>query len=225
MANEKITISSSKLIELKERIKAEMARRSYQYGSLFEFANTNYDFDKTPTVGADVGYDYGEKTINLALKINDIDGLANIDEPYDFMNADFINLISDKLDVWETEELEQATTGCRGQCTGLCAGSCGGNCSSCSNTCSGTCYSSCTGNCMTTCTGCDSGCYGGCKASCYDSCSSLCSSGCSEACAGECVGGCYGECSSWCTGSCSGTCGSGCSGGCNSCTGGCTNTC
>jgi hypothetical protein len=103
-----LTIDKDKLLELKRRIKAEMQRRSCTYGSLSEYAGTEYDFTNEPKSGDLVYADYGEKVINLALKINDIYideanniTFANISQTGDYCDIDFVDKIDSALTTWE----------------------------------------------------------------------------------------------------------------------------
>ncbi len=159
-----LTIDKDKLLELKEKIKAEMARRNCSYGSLSEYAGTDYDFTNEPELDELVYADFGSKTINLALKINDVYideekaiTFSNVNQTGDYCDVDFIEKIGEALSSWESEETTSATTSCRGQCTGLCAGSCFSTCvSGCTGTGSGksgnnNACGSCTGNCSYAC--------------------------------------------------------------------------
>ena len=57
----KVKISASEMNALKQRIKDEMSRRSYTYGSLSEFGGDDYDFNLNPSdrINRPVGYDFG----------------------------------------------------------------------------------------------------------------------------------------------------------------------
>ena len=116
-----LTIDKDKLLELKEKIKAEMARRSCSYGSLSEYAGTDYDFTNEPELDELVYADFGSKTINLALKINDIYideekaiTFSNVNQTGDYCDVDFIEKISNKIDQWSQENEDSSVTSCRG---------------------------------------------------------------------------------------------------------------
>ena len=51
-------LTANEIKELKTRIKSEMSRRSY-YGSLSEFAGSNYDFTIEPATGETILAEHG----------------------------------------------------------------------------------------------------------------------------------------------------------------------
>lgn len=182
------------LILLQQKVSAEMARRKYGNGPLTQYADNAITNPFTP--GSLVKADAGANTLDLLLKISDINGLGEeykskrgVKIPEQF-NDELIELVDDFA-----LEGQVGPSSCRANCTGLC-----------DSTCTGTCTSGCAGGC-TSCSGCTGGCSG---------CSGC--SGCGGRCSYSCSGGCDG-----CSGGCSG-CGGGCSFGCTGCGGGCSNT-
>ena len=212
-------ISRSELVTLKSKIKAEMLRRnglgsssklwtpSKAFGSLSSYGGSGYDFTHSPIKGGKIYKEYGEKTIDLLLKVKDYDGLTATKEGEAIttgFNSGLItkvnNLAKEKF-TGETAATVAArkaageksipsveTSSCKGACTGLCVGSCIGMCNGCYSTCTASCGSGCeSGSKVTTyapslCKACTSACTGGCQTSCGSGCTS-CGSGCT-ACTG-----------------------------------------
>lgn len=200
-------ILAEDFIILKERVKAEMLRRSKGKGKLI-----GYDTDYTimPSVDERVLSSHVNELIDPLNLINDTgyssiincNGLctgsctsscgncggsntSNVTENI-IMELDTLDA---KLTVWESIKKTSTDHGCNANCTGLC-----------STGCYGTASGSGSGG-----TGEDSGDDAG-----GDSCNGLCTGTCSGAC-GNCGG-----CGTTCSGSCSGT-----SGGCSTCDGTC----
>lgn len=239
-ANNKILAND--FIELKRRVKNEMARRKGQ-DSLTSYAGAAYDYTIVPAEGIVT------KTEHVNKIITPLNAIAptgeNLKTPGDIMKN--IKNLETKLDGHATmSEAQGAASDCNGGCNGLCfsgcfsgcSNTCTGGCSGCTGSCTGSC-SGCTGDCEGKCTGCGSGCAdecdgcdncSGCGSGCADECDGCdnctgCGSGCADTCEG-CVGGCWHDgCTSNCTaacrmdceGGCKGECGSGCAG---ECTGG-----
>ena len=165
-------LTAEQLIEIKQRVNKEMARRCH-YGSLTEF---NTQFETTPTSGKTILAEQGSKVIEGLLHIEDV-GDLNIDELKQDGNIpgsfDY-NTINTELDKLEQETVRGSKSSCRGACTGLCVGTCGGECSGCSNNCGGgcefTCQKTCGSSCGTCTTSCVSGCYTNCGGSCKTGC-------------------------------------------------------
>ena len=206
-----LTIDKEKLIELKNKIRSEMKRRSCAYGSLESYSTSEYDFEIDPITGEPVLHDFGEKVINLALKINDIYideekniTFANINQYGDYCDINFIEKIEKTLDTWEQETMKGNVSSCRGQCTGLCAGSCSSECGGCTGSCTG-----CSGTCTTTC---GKSCVGGCGTGCTSSCGTTCAGGCIASCKSGCSGECESSCARKCETSCTSTCINDCDG-------------
>lgn len=148
-------LKASELVELKNAIRSEMARRD-GYGSLKEYTGTNYEFSKNPAIGDKIKPEYGQKTIDLVLRICDYGDLKLVKEDDPIPNSfnrgliDFVNSLAGEQKTGDPNE----HSSCRSYCTGLCAGSCYGLCNGCTN---------CTASCGTGCeTGCNGGCTGGC---------------------------------------------------------------
>ena len=87
-----INFTASAAKELKARIDAEARRRKYA-GSL---VNKTTDFEVEPKGGEKILAEQGQKIVNLALEIGDIDGLALVHEGDLLPNLD---LVSEALDV------------------------------------------------------------------------------------------------------------------------------
>lgn len=174
-------MNTSELKELKAAIKAEMQRRN-GFGSLAEYGTSTYDFTVTPVKDGKIRPEYGQKTIDLMLKIKDYPGLKLVvaDDPIpDAFNAGLINEVKKLANEKKTGESaktvanlypsrEAETSSCRGACTGLCVGTCIGNCNGCTN---------CTASCGT-------GCASGCNSTCKSGCNTTCSAGCYTTCKG-----------------------------------------
>jgi hypothetical protein len=173
-------ISRSELSTLKTKLKAEMLRRnglgasdrlytpSAAFGSMAPYGGAAYDFVNTPTKDGKIHAEYGQKTVDLLLKIKQYDGLEPTAEgnpiPKGF-NSDLItivdNLAKEKFS-GETAAtiakrkaagenvlgLTPETSSCNGACSGLCVGSCIGQCNGCYNTCTATCGTGCNGGLM-----------------------------------------------------------------------------
>lgn len=141
-------ITPSETIELKRRIKAEMARRN-GYGSLAEFADASYDFNVQPAYGEKTLVEHGAKTIDLLLQICDHGDLALVKEnnpiptSFDSSLLDYVNLLAAEPRTGDPAE----HSSCRSHCSGLCAGSCVGQCNGCQG-CTASCGSGCAGSTM-----------------------------------------------------------------------------
>lgn len=200
-------ISRSDLVTLKSKIKSEMLRRngfgsssklwtpSTAFGSMSEYGGSEYDFTHSPLKGEKIHKEYGEKTVDLLLKVRDYDNLTSTKEgeaiPTGF-NSDLImevKRLAEEQFTGETETTVAArksagetsigaveVSSCKGACSGLCVGSCIGMCNGCYSTCTASCGSGCeSGSKVDTytpslCKACTSQCQGGCKASCGSSC-------------------------------------------------------
>ena len=68
-------LTAEEIKSLKAKVKAEMSRRN-GYGSLSEFGGADYDFAAEPAAGGVIAAEHGQKTVDLLLKITDIDGLV-----------------------------------------------------------------------------------------------------------------------------------------------------
>lgn len=170
-------ISRSELSLLKTKLKAEMLRRNglgaptrlytptVPFGSMTEYGSSAYDFTNSPEKGGKIHTEYGEKTVDLLLKIKNYDDLESTTEgspiPKGF-NSNLITIVdnlSKENFSGETEEtisarkdagedvskLTPESSSCSGACSGLCVGSCIGQCNGC--------YSGCTSSCGTGCAG------------------------------------------------------------------------
>jgi hypothetical protein len=177
-------MTAAQVIDLKAKIKAEMARRKY-YGSLstnggynyavkdsaVNYASSTYDFTTTPSSGNAVLAEHGQKTVDLLLKIKDYGDLKKVVQNDPIPNSFDAALIT-YVNNLAKESITGSSSSCRGACTGLCVGTCASGCSGCSSTngssdsigsycsgCAATCGSGCT-------TGCGSGCTSGCTGQC-----------------------------------------------------------
>lgn len=63
--------------ELKRKLKEELHRRN-GYGSVSHLAAKRYNFDEQPEDGKPIKAEHGEKTVNLLLQIEDVEGLKVI---------------------------------------------------------------------------------------------------------------------------------------------------
>lgn len=194
-----MSILTETLLEsLRQKVSNEMARRKYGSGPLDSFSGQT--FDNPVTRGSLIMDETGKKTLDLLLKIKNIDSLtaayssdAGTKIPQEF-DTRLIDLVDDL-----TTETRQGASSCRANCTGLCTG-CAGLCGS----------SSCSGDC-------DSDCDDTCSARCADSCKSGCGgcTGCGT-CGTSCTSGCGGNSCKWtaagdgCTCEGCGDCGGGC---------------
>ena len=203
--------TSADIIALKNRVKAEMARRKYTNSlaskatDFSQTARKDVDFIRISHFNETVGF------INL-IKPTGVSGSQN-NPIYALQAASDALSTHAAVNINVNSESCQGAT-CRGACYNVCAtdcrGGCKGSCQGCTGSCSGTCKG-CTGNCTGTCKGC-TGCTGNCSGTCK---------GCTGNCTGTCKG-CTGNCTGTCKG-CTGCTGS-CSGGCKGCTG-CSGTC
>lgn len=191
------TITAIDIINLKNTIKAEMARRN-GYGDVSAFSSATYDFMTPPTVNKVIIVEQGQKIIDIALRIKDIPNLKNVAKN-DIVHA--LDIVNSSFATYKNENMTGNVSSCRGACTGLCFGTCTTGCIGCSAGCTG-CTGTCTG-CNTTCTSACSGCIDACKG-----CNAVCT-GCNTTCTGTCLG-CTSTCNG-CTGSCIG-CSNNCSG-------------
>ena len=157
-----MALTAQEFKDLRERVNNEMKRRKY-YGSLAGSGDRAWTPEE-PIVGHNVYATQGQNVIDLALQIEDVEGLALVREgdlrpQYDDLEV--------KLTQWESEVnndgtiTPETTSSCRGACTGLCTQTCFETCLGCTSCtggcgegCTGTCYSACTSACETTCSGC-----------------------------------------------------------------------
>ena len=181
-------VSSDRIADLKERVKAECARRAFS-GSVVSYAGTEYDYTVTPASGVIIKQEHRDKIATPLNAINS-DIIAKASGQITISDGDITNMEAFVTVLESREPTDNQGTDCKGGCTGMCYG------------CQGTCYNGCTTSCSGSCTGCS----GTCTATCADSCSSGCRGGCWNACTG-CTG-----CSGSCKGSCTG-CGGSCTGG------------
>lgn len=169
-------LSRSELVTLKAKIKAEMQRRngsgpsnrlwtpSRAYGSVSQFAGSEYDFIHTPTKDGKIYSEYGRKTVDLLLQIHDIAGLestvtgnpipktwnSSLIQETDRLSREQFNgetqtTINARRAAGESVGISPESSSCRAACTGLCIGSCIGMCNGCLQTCTASCGTGCTG--------------------------------------------------------------------------------
>ena len=166
MENNNIAMTTSQLIIIKSRIDAELARRNGN-GSLNEYSNLNFDeppLAQSPEQG--IRREYGEKTIDLLLKICDYKDLVLTKSGGiipDAFNYEDMMLLLDILSAEERTGISDDNvqkgygdkaefSSCRGMCSGLCVGSCIGMCNGCSG-CIASCGTGCSSGCNSSCTG------------------------------------------------------------------------
>ena len=167
-------ILASDFINLKNRVKAECARRKY-IGSVEQYSGAAYDYTVIPSPGNPVLAEHYNK---IVIPMN-----AILDTGYsEKAKGDAIPelaTLSSILSTLEAEGDDENISSCRASCTGLCKGSCAGLCTGCSGGCASTCSSGCSGGCSSctsctgSCTGCTS-CVGGCSGTCTSSCKGYC---------------------------------------------------
>lgn len=172
-------ITSSDINTLKNRVKAEMARRQYGSGSLAaysgDFAVTNQTDTSNP--GKKILIEHFNQTVGYIDKISPtgITGVKN-------GKINSIATANTLLRIYEQIDRYAADSGCDGLCTGLCEGTCTDSCmDSCTSTCGSNGCTSCT-SCTSTCgsNGC-TGCTNTCGQNGCTSCTSTCgSNGCTS---------------------------------------------
>ena len=155
-------MTTEQVKQLKAKIKDEMLRRNGN-GSLANYGASSYDFSTTPTAGSGVKAEYGQKTINLLLQIEDYGDLSLVKAgdpiPQSF-NSGLINEVNRLANEQKTGESAETaalfndgrvaeTSSCRGMCTGLCVGACSGFCNGCTG-----CTANCGSGCATGCSSC-----------------------------------------------------------------------
>ena len=163
-------------IILKERVKAEMLRRSKGKGKLIGY-DTNYTV--MPSVDERILSSHANELIDPLNMINET-GYLTLEEGATIPELDTLDA---KLTVWESIKKTSKDHGCNANCTGLCSTGCYSTASgsgsggtgedsgddasgdSCNGLCTGTCSGSCgnCGGCGTSCTGSCSGTSGGCS--------------------------------------------------------------
>lgn len=198
-------IDPSRLNELKERVKAECARRKYT-GSVESYSGTNYDFTNVPKTETDILKEHYDKITDPMNAINQNNTPDNSENTFnELVLEDKLTAMEVYLTAYETRDVvDKSPTDCAASCTGTCTLDCTGTCTS---DCSGGCRGGCRG-----CGGCSSTCRGDCKGSCRDGCSGGCSSyDCGKGCKGDCYTSCSKKCDTGCSKRC-GYCDSGCRG-------------
>lgn len=182
-------ITASDFIALKNKIKAETARRKHT-GSVSSHAT---DFSVTPSAGTKMTATQIKEVVT-PLNAIAATGYTNISSGSLAVAVAVLDTQVTKLaGIGETS----SSHGCNSSCTGLCYTSCATTCSGCSGSCSGSC-DGCSGSCSGSCAG---GCSGGCKGGCK---------GCTNTCSGRCQGGCSGTCTGSCIANCKSGCGNNC---------------
>lgn len=148
-------LTVEQILEIKAKLKAEMLRRGLNnstasFGSLSEYAGSDYDFTNIPTENTHLTKDQGEKTINILYRVEDQKGCDYVIDDSRSPSDNNFEALNTYIDTLAAEDIEAMHTSCRGACSGLCFGSCIGLC----NGCSGKCDTGCVG-CVATCgTGC-----------------------------------------------------------------------
>mgnify|MGYP004453836539 CR=1 FL=1 len=168
-------ISRDRLLTAKAALKKELLRRngigpdnrlwtpSAPFGSLTEFGSSKYDFTHTPTKDQKIYSEYGQKTVDLLLKIKDYEDLDPTVEgnpiPKGFNDGliDKVTALSKEEFSGETEatiaarkaagestaNLKPEASSCKTMCSGMCVGSCIGFCNGCNKTCTSNCGTGC----------------------------------------------------------------------------------
>lgn len=197
-------ILASDFVNLKARVKAEMARRN-GYNSLATYAGTTYDYTVAPVAQGPIKEEHYDKIRDLMVNINSTTVTLpqlGVDSPIIAMNS-----LEANMTLFESKaRSEQSVSDCSVACTGMCVTACTTSCSGCTGCsgCDGTCSGGCDGTCSGSCDGCS-----GCSGSCTDACTGQCETNCTTSCEALCWNG--GDACSTCTGSC----GSGCCGVCD----------
>jgi hypothetical protein len=127
-----MAMTAEQVIELKAKLKAELARRS-GLGSVAEFASDEYDFTEVPQAGRAITADQGKKIIDLLLQICDYKDLRYVvkgDTLPEAFDAELLDLV-DKLSKEQITGDSTEVSSCNGLCTGLCVGSCINTCNGC----------------------------------------------------------------------------------------------
>ena len=119
-------ISAERLVELRAKVKKEMARRScVEHGSsasMNKFA-ANYDYNAVPVTGGDITDEHIQKVIDPLLNVADF--LQDNSLQQSHSGADVIVDQAEKfVDTLAKIDKQASDSGCRGLCTGLCVGSC-----------------------------------------------------------------------------------------------------
>lgn len=127
-----MSMTAEQVIELKEKLKAELARRN-GVGSVAELAGPEYDFLENPKPGQPITADQGKKIIDLLIQICDYKDLRyvragdTIPEAFDVELLDLVEALSKE----EATGYISESTSCNAACTGLCTGSCTVACNGC----------------------------------------------------------------------------------------------
>lgn len=161
-------VTAEDFIALKEKVKTELARRSYT-GSVKQYAT---DYTDMPTLKKKIKTSHILEIVDTANKINDID--YDLSEPIVIRSLESIDNFIQDLSEIDVHVQTLAETGCKQSCTGLCLNSCYDACRGCSGECSSTCVNKCGGTCQ-------GACYDGCGV-CSRSCSGNCKSTCTAVC-------------------------------------------
>ncbi len=164
--NDSSAMTTSQLTIIKDRIDAELARRNGN-GSLANYSNLAFSEPPLARNGYQgIRKEYGEKTIDLLLKICDYKDLVLTEAGGVIPDAFNYEDMTALLDILSGEERSGVSadnvnngladkaevSSCRGNCTGLCVGSCIDMCNGCSG-CAASCGSSCANGCREDCTG------------------------------------------------------------------------
>ena len=95
-----MALTAYEFIKLKAKVRRELARRN-GCGPVNQYATSTYNFDTIPEAGGVIFDDQGDKVIDLALKVTDINGLKYVQEG-DYIPTEIENL-ENKIDTWATE--------------------------------------------------------------------------------------------------------------------------
>lgn len=176
-----IMITPQEIIEIKNRLNAEMNRRKY-HGSLVSYAGDEYQFEALTPIQTNINKDVYNKLVEPLNAVNSTFNTIAVSELRHIERNDYLD-IQAKLTLYESNTIETTNNDCGANCSGLCITQCSTSCTGCTGGCTGTCSGSCQNTCSGTCRGGCSGCGGSCGSSCSGSCSGC--RGC---------GGCDGTC-------------------------------
>lgn len=175
MPDRRILVSD--FINLKDRVRTEMLRRSGN-GSVVEYGGDAYEYINTPVVGGHVSKEHANKNLVPLQAVNP----TGLPEEISFLAMrSEVEAMETLITALETQpDYATGNNDCAAACTGMCVTACVSGCST-----------TCTGSCSGTCTG---GCSGGCTSACGSGCSNTCTGTCSGVCGGDCSGSCMFTC-------------------------------
>ena len=115
---------AQEMIDLKDRVKAEMQRRNGN-GSLVAYAGTDYDYTVDPAAGGQMLTEHVNKIV-VPMNAITASGMTEQAVGDQAMSMDGIDA---KLTVYVAEPAQKnGTSSCSGACSGLCVSSCYSSC-------------------------------------------------------------------------------------------------